>query len=214
MLYNLSNTGCNFICPDHSFTTQAATLRSGMTSETGNFRGCQNSSANCSSAVAGDLGLISGDLGTFESIFRFAKDSMLSPHVFNIDWASEDATSRPEDRLKMPSYLNETVIGLPLVTDAMMLSNQGIDLAKLILLQHKLRLDFDGWLGQRTLTVRLASYFFVVGTATQLVILAPHIPWKGQGGGILLLCYSMICISSLAIIYLTSCLTGFNLTKK
>ena len=69
---------------------------------------------------------------------------MLSPHVFNIDWASEDATSRPEDRLKMPSYLNETVIGLPLVTDAMMLSNQGIDLAKLILLQHTLRLDFDG----------------------------------------------------------------------
>ena len=30
--------------------------------------------------------------------------------------------------------------------------------------------------------------------ATQLVILTPHIPYRGQGGGILLLRYSMICV--------------------
>ena len=34
---------------------------------------------------------------------------------------------------------------------------------------------------------------FFVGTATQLVIPPPHIPWIGQGGGILLLSYSLIC---------------------
>ena len=38
-----------------------------------------------------------------------------------------------------------------------------------------------------------------VGTATQLVILPPHIPWIGQGDGILLLGYSMICVIGFAI---------------
>ena len=42
-------------------------------------------------------------------------------------------------------------------------------------------------------------YHFLVGTATQLVILPPHIPLKGQGGGALLLRYSMISVSVLAI---------------
>ena len=36
--------------------------------------------------------------------------------------------------------------------------------------------------------------FVVVGTAIQLVILPPHIPLIGQGGGILLLCHCMICV--------------------
>ena len=35
---------------------------------------------------------------------------------------------------------------------------------------------------------------FFVGTATQLDITPPHIPRIGQGGGILLLRYSMICV--------------------
>ena len=42
---------------------------------------------------------------------------------------------------------------------------------------------------------------FYVGTATQLVILPPHIPWIGQGGGILLLHSSMICAIGLVIFY-------------
>ena len=36
-------------------------------------------------------------------------------------------------------------------------------------------------------------------SATQLVILPSHIPLIGQGGGILLFCYSMICVSGIAI---------------
>ena len=35
-----------------------------------------------------------------------------------------------------------------------------------------------------------------VGTATQKVILPPHIPRIGQGGWILLLCFSMICVAA------------------
>ena len=45
---------------------------------------------------------------------------------------------------------------------------------------------------------------FFVGTATQLVILPTHIQWKGQGGGILLSRYSMICVSGLTIYYCVS----------
>ena len=41
--------------------------------------------------------------------------------------------------------------------------------------------------------------YFRLKTATQLVILPPHVPWNGQGGGILLLSYSMICV--VAIFY-------------
>ena len=40
---------------------------------------------------------------------------------------------------------------------------------------------------------------FFVGTAIQLVILPPHIPWIGQGGGILLLHYSVICVEAFLI---------------
>ena len=40
---------------------------------------------------------------------------------------------------------------------------------------------------------------FFVGTATLLVILLPHIIVTGQGGGVLLLRYSIICVSGLAI---------------
>ena len=49
-------------------------------------------------------------------------------------------------------------------------------------------------------TVLLLVSFF--GTAdTQLAILvAPHIPWIGQGGGVLLLCYSMIWVIAIFII--------------
>ena len=43
----------------------------------------------------------------------------------------------------------------------------------------------------------LAITCFFVGTTTQLVILTPHIPYRGQGGGKLLLRYSMICVSDL-----------------
>ena len=42
----------------------------------------------------------------------------------------------------------------------------------------------------------IVSFF---GTVTQLVILPPHIPWLGQGGGILLLSYSMIGAIGVAI---------------
>ena len=38
-----------------------------------------------------------------------------------------------------------------------------------------------------------------VGAATQLVILPPQIAWEGQIGGILMLRYSIICISGLVI---------------
>ena len=40
---------------------------------------------------------------------------------------------------------------------------------------------------------------FFCWTANQLVHLPPHIPWRGQGGGILLLRYSVICVSDLTI---------------
>ena len=39
----------------------------------------------------------------------------------------------------------------------------------------------------------MQNYQIIVGTATQLVILPPRIPWIGQGGVLLLLRYSMIC---------------------
>ena len=49
----------------------------------------------------------------------------------------------------------------------------------------------------------LRFFIFFVCNATQLVILPPHIPRVGQGGGgILLLCYSMICVIGLTIFYL------------
>ena len=56
---------------------------------------------------------------------------------------------------------------------------------------------------------------FFVGTAIQLVILPPHIPWIGQGGGILLLHYSVICVE--AFLIFTRWLENFfceNLVKK
>ena len=37
-------------------------------------------------------------------------------------------------------------------------------------------------------------FWFFVYTATQLVLLPPHVPWIGRESGILLLRYSMICI--------------------
>ena len=40
-------------------------------------------------------------------------------------------------------------------------------------------------------------FLFIVCIATQVVILPPHIPWKGQWGGILLLRYSMLCFNGL-----------------
>ena len=43
------------------------------------------------------------------------------------------------------------------------------------------------------------AYLGTGGTATQLVILPTHIPWIGQGGGILLLSYSKICVSGRVI---------------
>ena len=45
----------------------------------------------------------------------------------------------------------------------------------------------------------LNFYFRLFGAATQLVILPPQIAWEGQIGGILMLRYSIICISGLAI---------------
>ena len=41
-------------------------------------------------------------------------------------------------------------------------------------------------------------FLFIVCIATQVVILPPHIPWKGQWGGILLLRYSMLCFNGLS----------------
>ena len=46
---------------------------------------------------------------------------------------------------------------------------------------------------------KTANLFIYVGTTTQLVILPPHIPLKGQKGGILLLRYSTVCVSDLTI---------------
>ena len=43
---------------------------------------------------------------------------------------------------------------------------------------------------------------FFVGTVTQAVILPSHIPWIEQGGGILLLHYSMICLVVLPFLFL------------
>ena len=47
---------------------------------------------------------------------------------------------------------------------------------------------------------RLFSDIFV-GNALQLVILPPHTIWIGQGGSILLLCYSKIWAIGLAIFH-------------
>ena len=76
--------------------------------------------------------------------------------------------------------------------------------------------SIDGVLGTRTWGSRMIGtdkstelwwhpkehdcFCFINGTATQLVIVPSHIPWKGQGGGILLLlCYSMNCVIGLTI---------------
>ena len=48
--------------------------------------------------------------------------------------------------------------------------------------------------------------FATVDTALQQVIVPPHMPRIGQGGGILLLRYSMICVIGLAIFRLLICL--------
>ena len=48
--------------------------------------------------------------------------------------------------------------------------------------------------------------FATFDTALQQVIVPPHIPRIGQGGGILLLRYSMICVIGLAIFRLLICL--------
>ena len=53
-----------------------------------------------------------------------------------------------------------------------------------------------------TATTWLYKELFSVGTSTQLVILPPHILWIGQRGGILLLCYSMICVVALPFLIL------------
>ena len=50
------------------------------------------------------------------------------------------------------------------------------------------------WGMRRRSSLWKQSYFLVIGTATQLVILPSHIPWIGQGVGILLLRYSVICV--------------------
>ena len=42
---------------------------------------------------------------------------------------------------------------------------------------------------------------FLLALPHNQVILPPHIPWVGQGGGILLLRYSMICVIGLAFFY-------------
>ena len=48
---------------------------------------------------------------------------------------------------------------------------------------------------------RQVCRLFILVLATQLVILPPHIPCEGQEGGMLLLHYSMICVSGLATKY-------------
>jgi len=61
------------------------------------------------------------DIGTYRSLFTFAKYAMMSPHVFSNDWDMDNFTGNLSNGfLKLPSYLNDTLIGMPLVTTEML----------------------------------------------------------------------------------------------
>jgi hypothetical protein len=56
------------------------------------------------------------NIGTFESIFYVMKESMLPPHVLDLDWKLPNFTGNLTSRfLKFPSYLAENLVGFPLL---------------------------------------------------------------------------------------------------
>ena len=56
------------------------------------------------------------NIGSFESIFYVMKESMLPPHVLDLDWKLPNFTGNlTSGFLKFPSYLTENLVGFPLL---------------------------------------------------------------------------------------------------
>jgi hypothetical protein len=56
------------------------------------------------------------NIGTFESILYLMKESMLPPHVLDLDWKLPNFTGNlTSGFLKFPSYLTENLVGFPLL---------------------------------------------------------------------------------------------------